>query len=361
MPAFTPASPQTEAKWAGLAATQAVEDSYFMSKMMGRGRENLIQDRVELEADSGDTIKFELAMALRNKPIIGDEIAQGKGEALRFYQDQVSIEQMRNPVSLGGAMSRKRSQIDIRRVAKEMLAEHMARLVDEIIFIYMSGAVGTNGGNTMDEAFGQNPIQAPDDEHLMFPNAVTAKTGITSADTMSVRLIEKAETKARMMRQRDPESSNLYGIKYAGGKQRYCVLMSPYQENDLRGSTNTGNWMDIQKAAAGAEGRNSPLFEDALGMVKGVILHSHERVTLFNDYGAGADLPAARALFLGRQAGVICFGSTNKQRFTWVEEVTDGKQKIEIICGAIWGFKKTRFRNRDFGSLAIDTYATPVN
>ncbi len=362
MTTFTTASPQTESVWAGLAATQTKGDSYFMSSMMGKGRNNLIQDRVELEAGAGDNIRYELAMALRNKPIIGDDVAQGKGEDLKFYQDQIFIEQMRNPVKLGGVMSRKRTQIDIRRTAKEMLAEHMATLVDETIFNYLSGGVGTNAGNTMDEAFGENPLQAPDGKHLMFPNSVTSKAGITTADAMSVDLIERAQVKARMMRQRDPNSAALFGIKVGGKgpKNRYCLLMSPYQAHALRRGTNTADWMDFQKAAAGAEGRNSPLFSENLGMVKDVILKEHERVTLFNDYGAGSNLPAARALFMGRQAGVICFGTSNKQRFSWVEEVTDGRQKIEIIAGAIWGFKKTRFRDEDFGMLSLDTYALPI-
>jgi len=33
----------------------------------------------------------------------------------------------------------------------------------------------------------------------------------------------------------------------------------------------TGQWLDIQKAAAAAEGKNNPLFKGALGMYRGVI------------------------------------------------------------------------------------------
>ena len=67
-----------------------------------------------------------------------------------------------------------------------------------------------------------------------------------------------------------------------------------HQEDDLRSNTNTGQWLDIQKAAATAEGRNSPIFKGSLGMYRGVVLHSHHNVIRFDDYGAGSNYEAAR-------------------------------------------------------------------
>lgn len=115
------------------------------------------------------------------------------------------------------------------------------------------------------------------------------------------------------------------------------------------------------KAAAAAEGRSNPLFKGALGMIKNVILHSHESVIRFSDYGAGVNLPASRALFLGRQAGVIAFGSKNGLRFTWTEDMEDRGNEPVIGAGIIVGVKKTRFNDKDFGVQAIDTYAIDPN
>jgi hypothetical protein len=45
----------------------------------------------------------------------------------------------------------------------------------------------------------------------------------------------------------------------------------------------------------------------------------------------------------------------------WKEEVDDYDNTPSIAAGTIVGLKKTRFNGRDFGVMAIDTYAKPEN
>jgi N4-gp56 family major capsid protein len=128
----------------------------------------------------------------------------------------------------------------------------------------------------------------------------------------------------------------------------------------MRRNAATGEWLDIQKAAAAAEGRNNPLFKGSSGMYNNVILHKHRNVIRFNDYGAGLNVTAARALFLGRQAGVVAFGSAGTGlRFDWNEEMEDRGNQVVITTGSIFGVKKTAFTvdgtSRDFGVIALDT------
>jgi N4-gp56 family major capsid protein len=118
--------------------------------------------------------------------------------------------------------------------------------------------------------------------------------------------------------------------------------------------------LDIQKAAAAAEGRNNPMFKGSLGMYNNVILHKHRGVIRFSDYGVGNNVTAARALFLGRQAGVVAFGSSGTGlRFDWNEEMEDRGNQVVITTGSIFGVKKTAFTiggtSRDFGTIALDT------
>ena len=96
-------------------------------------------------------------------------------------------------------------------------------------------------------------------------------------------------------------------------------------------------------------------------MINNVVLHSHESAIRFSDYGAGANLPAARALFMGRQAGVVAFGSTGGLRFDWSEETQDHGNEPVVAAGIIIGVKKTRFNSKDFGVFAVDTYAVDPN
>ena len=142
------------------------------------------------------------------------------------------------------------------------------------------------------------------------------------------------------------------------------ALVGPRGVRDARGlivKVRLQVQLEIQKAAITAEGRQNPIFKGGLGMVSNTVLHSHEWAIRFSDYGADNLQPAARALFLGRQAGVIAFGATGGFRFSWDEEMQDHGNEPVIAAGLIVGTKKTRFNNSDFGVIAIDTYAKDPN
>jgi N4-gp56 family major capsid protein len=82
------------------------------------------------------------------------------------------------------------------------------------------------------------------------------------------------------------------------GHETFVCVMHTFQEDDLRANVQTGQWLDIQKAAAAAEGKNNPLFKGSLGMYRGVILHSHRNVIRFGNAGAaGKGLPDLHATF----------------------------------------------------------------
>lgn len=354
--------PKAQKKWSGQLFVDILHKSYFDRKFVSTSDNAPIQRLTDLESSAGDTISFDLSVQLRGKPTYGDNRAKGKEEQLKFFTDEVKIDQMRHPVSAGGRMTRKRTAHDLRKIAKERLSDYWAKFIDEMHFIYLSGARGINEDyieSTTWAGHAGNPIQAPDTAHLLYGGGATSKATLTDADTMSRNLIEKAVTKARMMRAKDPSTSNMMPVMI-NGESHYVTVMSPFQEHDLR--TEAGSeWLDIQKAAAGAEGRNNPIFKGGLGMLNNVVLHSHESAVRFNDYGAGADVNASRALFMGRQAGVVAYGSKGGLRYTWKEEMEDYDNEPTVIAGTIIGVKKSRFNQKDFGVLSLDTAATDPN
>ena len=96
-------------------------------------------------------------------------------------------------------------------------------------------------------------------------------------------------------------------------------------------------------------------------MINNVVLHSHESVIRYNDYGAGNNVLAARALFMGRQAGVVAYGTAGGLRFTWKEETDDYGNEPTVAAGTIIGVSKTRFNQRDFGVISVDTASKDPN
>lgn len=350
--------PKAAKKWSGTLAVDVARKGYWNKKFIGKGQNNIIEEKLDLASDSGDRISFDLSVQLRQRPTFGDNRVKGKEENLRFFTDEVAIDQMRHPVSAGGRMTRKRTLHDLRKVAKDRLADYWKQYLDEMMFVYLSGARGINPEfiePTDYTGFANNALQAPDSVHQLYAGAAKAKGELTNADKMSRSLIERAATAAKMMRTRDTEAATMVPVDVDGEPHFVCV-MSTYQEHDLR-TADTAGWMEIQKELISAEGKKAAIFKGGLGMINNVVLHSHENVIRFDDYGVGGDLPAARALFMGRQAGVVAYGTPGGMRFMWKEEMEDYDNEPTVVAGVILGFKKTRFNNRDFGVMALDTYA----
>jgi len=362
--------PKAVKKFSAFLAVDVGRKSYFSKKFMGRGVESQtpIQMLPHLENDAGEQITYDLVMQLKMVPVEGDNTLRGKEEDLKFYTDSVYIDQLRGGVNTGGRMTRKRTIHDLRKIARVRQSEWWARIFDELFFMYLSGSRGANSDYiypTSFTGFANNGFVAPDTQHILYGGAGTSKASIVATDKMNLTLVERAQTKAETL---GGGTAGIPAIESCeiDGEPHYVICMSPWQAFDMRTNTSTGQWLDVQKAAAGAEGRNNPMFKGAMGMYANTILHSHKGVIRFTDYGAGLNVAAARALFLGRQAGVCAFGSPGTGlRFGWTEETEDRGNQAVITTDTIVGIKKTAFTiegtSRDFGVIALDTAAADPN
>lgn len=353
-------------RWSTELAVAVSSESYFQSRFIGRGAnaKTPIQSLTELERDAGEQISYDLLMPLKSAPTEGDNRLENKEEKFRFYTDTIYIDQARTAASAGGRMARKRVTHDLRERAKTQMADWWARLHDELLFIYLSGARGISDTILLETGYtgrAGNALKDPDTAHQLYGGNATAFNNIDSADTFGLSDIDSAYTLARTQ---GGGASNIPRMQPCriNGEDHFVCLIHPYQETSLRSSTSTGSWLDIAKAAAGSEGRNSPLFKGGLGMYRNVILHSHDNVIRFDTAGSGANVEAARALFMGAQAGVIAYGTTGTGlRYEWHEGTADHGNEIVMSSSCIFGCKKTRHTiegvEYDFGLIAIDTAA----
>ena len=351
---------KTVKKWRAALMRDTFGKSYFHSKFISASQNAVIQQLKDLENDAGDNIQFDLTVQLRGKATYGDDRLEGKAEALRYYTDNVKIDQARKAVDSGGRMTRKRTIHDLRANAKEKLSSYWSKFLDEICFMYLSGARGINEDFFESATYvghAGNAFQAPDAAHLLMPG-VKVKATLASTDKMDRELIERSVAATDMMRAKDPTTANMNPIDIDGGKH-YVLVMSPYQAYDLRNS-DTNGWVEINKMAGDRGGKNR-LFKNSLGMLGDVVLHKHASTIRFNDYGAGGNVEAARALLMGQQAGVVAYGQSGGMRFNWNEEEVDHNNGVEISAGLIFGAKKTRFNNKDFGLMSLDTAAASPN
>ena len=359
--------PKAVKKWAGMLAYDTSHKSYWNSKFMARGAEAEVPVQIltDLESDAGEAISYDLLAELKMAPVEGEDILEGKEEGQKFYTDQIYIDQARAGVNTGGRMTRKRTLHDLREKAKRQQSNWWARLFDELLFIYVSGMRGVNENFLLPlnyQGRANNALAAPDANHTMYGGDATAFANLDALDKFDLRMIDRAKTKADSQGGGATDIPVLQPCKIDGNETFVCV-MHTFQEDDLRSNTATGQWLDIQKAAAGAEGRNNPIFKGSMGMYRNCILHSHRNVIRMGA-GAGNLVPSARALFLGSQAAVVAFGSPGtNMRFDWHEETRDNGDKVVITTSAIFGVKKVTFTTpagaQDFGAFALDTAAAP--
>lgn len=354
--------PSAVKRWSATMFSDVARTSYFTNKFAGKGQNasTPIQILTDLERDEGDEIKYDLLCQLEQEPVYGDAVQEGTEEALRYLQDSVRIDQVRCGVNAGGRMTRKRTLHDIRSQARTKMGEWWARWGDEILFMYLAGARGVNKFLQKSPTFNgyaNNPFQAIDAAHQMYGGDATSFATLASDDGMDLRLVDRLVTRAETLGGEESGIPELQPMKI-DGEDRFVLLMHKFQEHNIRTTTATGQWLDIQKAAAGAEGQKSPIFRGSLGMYRGVVLHSHKSVVRFNNAGADSLQPAARATFMGKQAAVMAYGSPGQGlRYDWHEETRDNGNQVVISSSTINGTKATVFEGRRFGMMAADTYA----
>jgi len=341
-------------RWSTSLAVEAMKAQYF-AKFIGMGPESLLVLKNDLHKAAGEKVTMGLRMKLQHAGIEGDAAIEGHAtgeEALNFFNDFLFIDQLRKSTKSKGRMSEQRVPYNLRKVGRDALAEWWAEEMDEEIFFYLSGARGavTAGYHNPDTWTGRanNALTAPDAAHILYGGDATGKADMDAADTIALLDIERLAAKAKLT---DPMMQP-FNI---GGKKKFVFLMHTVQAFQLRTSNTTNDWLSIHKATD--RGPSAKMYSGSLGEYADVIMHEHRNVVQFDDYGAGSNMPAARALFMGAQAGLVAYGQeSSSQRYTWNEEKDDRGNALAITAGSIFGVKKSRYDSKDFSVMAYDSY-----
>jgi N4-gp56 family major capsid protein len=319
----------------------------WMSKFIGKSSDSAIQMLTDTQKGPGDRIRVGLRMQLSGAGIEGDSTLEGNEEALSVYTDDLLINQLRHAVRSQGKMSEQRIPFSVREEARQGLTDWWSDRIDTALFNQLAG----NTGQTDTRYTGHNATIAPTSStNWVFANGslgVSNETQVASASASNIfklsmidALVEKAKTNSPMIRP----------IK-VDGKDKYLMFLHPYQVTDLRQNTNSGQWLDINKAVYQGSKASNPIYDGSLGEYNGVILHESTRVPTVTS-------GVYRAIFMGSQAGVIGFGQDGSpNKASWHEELFDYGNQLGVEAGMIWGAKKAVFNSADFGVIVLSTYA----
>lgn len=334
--------------WAKKLFVESIQQTWCR-KFISEDGDNVIQQLDDAEKGAGDTVNYGLRMQLIGAGVQGDGVLEGQEEALTTYADKILIDQLRHAVNVGGRMTQQRVPFELREEGRLGLQDWWANRIDTAFFNHLCGnTMQTNTAYT-----GNNSTIAPASSRLILPTGVANEGALGSSNVFNVNLIDFAVENAFTI------SPMIRPIKI-DGEDKYVGFLHPFQVTDMRTTTSTGQWLDIEKAAAtGGEVSDNPIYTGALGEYNGCVLHKAYRITPSVYTGAYVS-NTARAVIAGAQACALAFGrGDSKETFTWVEEMFDYGNMLGISAGSIFGIKKAVFNSLDFGTQVVATYAAP--
>jgi N4-gp56 family major capsid protein len=346
--------PLSNKLWSKTLLSEAVEESYI-GRFIGKSKDSLIYRQDELSKNAGDRIRIGLRMRLDGDGVQGDAPVEGYEEDLTRYYDDLLINQLRHGTRSAGQMSEQRVPYDMRAEGKDALKEWWTDRFDTAFFNQICGYTP----QTDTKYTGNNAALSATSTHIIRVGNGGDDASLSNAadNKFTLSVVDACVALAPTLHQLNGEP--MIRPIMLGGEKKYVMFLHDYQVRDMRTSTTTGQWLDIQKAAtSGGERYKSDIFTGAIGEYNGVILHKATRVTPGVANAGTTVANTRRAVFCGAQSATIAFGSRNGiDKMTWKEEYFDYENQLGIVAGAIFGLKKMQFNSKDFGTIIVPTYA----
>ena len=319
-------------------------------KFMGKDSNSVIQIHNDTSKGAGDRVRVILRMLLSGDGVQGDGTLEGNEESLTTYTDDVIIDQLRHAVRSGGKMSEQRIPFSVREEARLGLQDWWADRFDTWFFNQACG----NQAESDTRKTGNQAVTEPDADHIIRAGTSATDDAVSGTGSAAVALLTDIDALVEKAKTLDPQIRPIM-LK---GEEKWVYFIHPYQTYNIRTNTNTGQWLDIQKAAVNGHGRyNSPIYNGAMGEYNGVVIHESTRVPTGNTSGT-ANTSTRRALFAGAQAVHLCYGQGHApNKYSWVEELFDYKNQLGVSAGCIGGMKKAIFNSDDFSTIVNTTFA----
>jgi N4-gp56 family major capsid protein len=358
---------------------------------------------MDLTKMAGDEITFDLINPTGGLPIMGGEMAEGRGEAMDFSQDKLRINQYRKPISAGDTMTQQRTPHQLRKLARAQAEGYMNRLEDQLCIVHLAGARGF-----ADDIEWAVPVSTHADFNKVLVNRVKAPTRnrhymstgsgiepikaggneitIATTDVMNADVVDAIRTVLDGMPLPPPP------VKYDDDQMSNDVpmrvlMVSSEQYTSFVQSTNFRT-LQANAMARAQMAKMNPLFLGDAGMWNGILIvkmpkpirfyagdpinwcastvsETETTTDLVPASFAAAGYAVDRAILLGGQALCEAYGKSRQtgNPYFWSEKELDHGDKLEVLIGMIGGKSKTRFlidhgsekQFTDYGVIAIDT------
>lgn len=359
----------------------------------------------DLGKGRGDEISFNLINPSGGYPIMGSEMAEGKGVGLKISEDRLRVNQARFAIDMGDVMSQIRSPVDLRQVGRPLAEQKMNDYIDQALLVHMAGARGYH-----DNIEWRVPVETHADFAKIMVNRVKAPTknrhyiakggaielfnqsagevAIASTDLLKMGTVDAVRTYMDQIAL-PPPPVQFDGDQAATDSPIRVMLLSPAQYSGFATDPAFRQFQASAMARA-SQAKGNPLFMGDAGLWNGILMVKMPKPIRFyagDDirYCAAYDsetesttkVPASfvdkfaidRAILLGGQALAQAFGKSEHSGmpFFWSEKDADHGDKMELLIGTIMGMSKIRFavdhgdetQFTDHGVTILDT-AVPI-
>lgn len=120
--------------WSKKLLREAIKTTWF-KKFMGEGKDSLIYQLPETKKTAGDKVTYGLRTVLSGNGVSGDGTLEGVEESLNFYNDSVTLDQLRHAVRSSGKMSEQRVPYSVREEARLALTDWWAERINKIVLV----------------------------------------------------------------------------------------------------------------------------------------------------------------------------------------------------------------------------------
>lgn len=340
-----------------------------------------IVQSMDLGAHKGDEIKFHLVQPVGAYPVMGSEIAQGRGTPISIDEIRLRVNQARFPISAGDTMTQIRSPVDFIKLGRPIAQSLMDAYIDQQCLIQMAGARGFHdnlewkvplASNSRFDEIMINPVKAPTyNRHFVadgtavthvVPNA--GDLTITTGDVLDMAIVDAMRSTLDQLAL-PPPMVRIEGDQQAEDDPLRIWLMSPAQYNSFASDSSFRAYQSAALARA-RDAKDHPLFRTEAGLWGGFLIMKMPRPIRFYAgdtylYCASADsetessltIPAAFGTTYAVDRSVIIGGSAVAEAlaahprsgapFFFSTKTEDFDDKTEIMIGAVRAAQKIRW------------------
>lgn len=314
---------------------------------MGTSMTMPIVVKEELMKASGDKVNVGFRSALTGSGVSGTGALEGNEEALEFFNQQVTVDLIRNGVRKDGIMTEKRVAFNMREESKDALMQWAAHKVEQDIATEFNSINGVTYGSASEAQ--KDSWLADNSDRVLFGAATSNNSSNdhsaslanvdSTNDILSPAQVSLAKRLAKLA------SPKIEPVKIDNGVEMYIMFAHPYAFRDL---INHSTFSQAQREVFPRLGDNHPILKGQVyAYWDGVLVIESEKVLLLDNVGASS-IDVAGNVLLG--AGSILYGQGGfggMERMQWVEQSFDYNLKTGFAVSMIYGIEKARYDSKD--------------